>query len=511
MGAYPSAALQGLENSERQPTLIDQQARLVGLQGLLANQQQQQQLRPLQLQQQQAVTQEAQIAARKAAQGEKDTQAVTAAMASDDFDGSDPIKSAHLVIQNGGSGQAAQGLSQMIIANSLKYAEQAKNNAQTFEANTTARLKQQDMLSGHIKAVLGASDTDLPQAILDESKELDPQHAQAAQQMAQQLTAGQLSPSDARMKLKALANSLLADSQQAEDALKNAQAEKAKREALYGTGPQGDYIAAHLQAQNLQPTPQNIAKMQEQYNQETRIQPGVARMEILGNMREYPGSDPNTLQPTYQTPNQIKAAQAAGGTGIMPGSIATGAMNKTALIEDIRGGAEQVRQSINGLSDDEFSMKDRALIAGALKSRDPRSAVTQLIGGQFKGALSDKQQEYLINQANLVENAMAMRSVLGAGQGSEDLRQAIVNTIPGATTPNRKYAIQQLDTFEKTLSRLERGIPNVPLRPNTAGAAPSGGTPKVAKAPNGAVGIAPGSDGKNHYHDAKGNDLGVAP
>ena len=206
---------------------------------------------------------------------------MAALAASDDFDGSDPIKSAHLVIQNGGSGQAAQGLSQMIIANSLKYAEQAKNNAQTFEANTTARLKQQDMLSGHIKAVLGASDTDLPQAILDESKELDPQHAQAAQQMAQQLTAGQLSPSDARMKLKALANSLLADSQQAEDALKNAQAEKAKREALYGTGPQGDYIAAHLQAQNLQPTPQNIAKMQEQYNKETKIDPGVARMSIL--------------------------------------------------------------------------------------------------------------------------------------------------------------------------------------------------------------------------------------
>ena len=37
---------------------------------------------------------------------------------------------------------------------------------------------------------------------------------------------------------------------------------------------------------------------------------------------------------------------------------------------------------------------------------------------------------------------------------------------------------------------------------------PSGGAPAV---PQGATGKAPGSDGKMHYHDAAGHDLGVVP
>ena len=58
---------------------------------------------------------------------------------------------------------------------------------------------------------------------------------------------------------------------------------------------------------------------------------------------------------------------------------------------------------------------------------------------------------------------MAMRSVLGAGQGSEGLKNAIVATLPGPRTPTREYAAKQLDAFERALDRLSRSIPKVKL------------------------------------------------
>ena len=144
------------------------------------------------------------------------------------------------------------------------------------------------------------------------------------------------------------------------------------------------------------------------------------------------------------------------------------ALNKEALLSDIRGGTQQVRDSLTKMPD--FNMADKAKIALALRSRDPHGAVGALISGGALASMNPDQQDYLVNVTNLVENAMAMRSVLGAGQGSDDLRDAIKAVIPGPATPNKAYALKQLDVFEKTLGRLERGVPNVPLRGNAPGA-----------------------------------------
>ena len=94
---------------------------------------------------------------------------------------------------------------------------------------------------------------------------------------------------------------------------------------------------------------------------------------------------------------------------------------------------------------------------------DPASAIGAALRGGVLGNLSSEQQDYLINLSQLVENSMAMRSVLGAGQGSDDMRRAIRSTIPGPNTPSKDYALKQLDKFEAVLNRLERGIPQVPL------------------------------------------------
>lgn len=188
------------------------------------------------------------------------------------------------------------------------------------------------------------------------------------------------------------------------------------------------------------------------------------RVEGMNQSRQYPVID-------TQNNNQLVMVNASD-LNANPGRYAPAgqgaqALSKTALIEDIRGNVQAVRQSLQNMP--EFSPTMRAQIAVALKSRDPRSAISSLVGSEAAKTMTPQQQDYLINTALLTENAMAMRSVLGAGQGSEDLRSAITATIPGPTTPTKGYASKQLDAFEQVLDRLERGVPNVPLANGNGG------------------------------------------
>ena len=143
------------------------------------------------------------------------------------------------------------------------------------------------------------------------------------------------------------------------------------------------------------------------------------------------------------------------------------ALNRTALIEDIRGTISNVTVSLNDM--DDFTNKQKAQVALVMKQRSPTSAISKFLGGVWADTLSPVQQDYLIDLAQLIENAMAMRSVLGAGQGSDDLREAIKATIPGPSTPNKQYALKQLKKFEQVLNRLERGVLKVPLREKESG------------------------------------------
>jgi hypothetical protein len=180
----------------------------------------------------------------------------------------------------------------------------------------------------------------------------------------------------------------------------------------------------------------------------------------------------NGNSPAFLNAADINTANKQQPGRYMPAGPAAPALQKTALIEDIRGNVQAVRGNLQAMPD--FNGMDKAKIALALRSRDPRGSISALISGGAAGALNPAQQDYLVNTALLIENAMAMRSVLGAGQGSEDLRSAIQATIPGPTTPNREYALKQLGQFEKVLNRLERGVPKVQLR-NDVGAGQGGG------------------------------------
>lgn len=211
-------------------------------------------------------------------------------------------------------------------------------------------------------------------------------------------------------------------------------------------------------------------------------QAGILRIEALGGTREMPVIDTqngNSLQ--YLSATDINKANKEQPGRYIPTGPGTAALNKTALLEDIRGSISQTRQSLASIP--EFTAGDKVLIATAMRDRDPRSAISQLIGGVAGGHMTPQQQEYLINLAQLHEQALAMRSVLGAGQGSEDLRAAVLRTIPGPGTPNKAYAAKQLDAFEQTLNRLSRGVPKVPLRDQQL-AAPQ---PQANPNPNGYV------------------------
>lgn len=170
----------------------------------------------------------------------------------------------------------------------------------------------------------------------------------------------------------------------------------------------------------------------------------------------------NDNKPVYVTGKQLKDNP----DRYMPTATTAKALGQTALIEDIRGTVGDTRAAIKNLKT-EFTPEARAQMALVFKSRDPSSAWSQFWGGSWAKGLTPDQQDYLVKVQLLHENAMAMRSVLGAGQGSEDLRNAISATIPGASTPSKEFATKQLDSFEKVLNRLERGVPKVGLRKDT--------------------------------------------
>jgi hypothetical protein len=156
----------------------------------------------------------------------------------------------------------------------------------------------------------------------------------------------------------------------------------------------------------------------------------------------------------------------------IPSGEGSKALNKTALLEDIRGNVKNVTDDFDAMVKEGagFDAGARAQLAVALA--DPQSTAGQYIQS-FARNLTPSQQQYVIDLFQLRENAMAMRSVLGAGQGSEDLRRAIIQTLPGAGTPSVEFGKKQLARFQQVLDRLERGVPNVPLRTDIGGG-PSG-------------------------------------
>lgn len=170
----------------------------------------------------------------------------------------------------------------------------------------------------------------------------------------------------------------------------------------------------------------------------------------------------NGNAPSIMTVDQLNEANAKEPGRFIPAGVGEKALGRTALIEDIRGNINSVRDVLKNQKLPEFSPAQRAKLAVVLGGGE-KGAIDAMVTGEFMNSLSPEQQDYVIGLSQLVENAMAMRSVLGAGQGSEQLRDAIRRTIPTAANPNPQYSLKQLDAFEAVINRLEKGIPTVKL------------------------------------------------
>lgn len=187
------------------------------------------------------------------------------------------------------------------------------------------------------------------------------------------------------------------------------------------------------------------------------------RAETMKNMRLFSGID-SQGRPVFVTPEMNEENPGE----YMPGTLGEHAMSKGAAFADIDFNMQNVDEALKGLKNG-FDPASAAQIAFALRSSDPHSAVATFLTSRVGTALTPDQIDYVTALASLNENALALRSIQGLGQGSDELRAAITRMIPGAGTPSADYAARQMELLKGTVERAKQGIPksNVKQPPAT--------------------------------------------
>ncbi len=222
-------------------------------------------------------------------------------------------------------------------------------------------------------------------------------------------------------------------------------------------------------------TPEDAAfiKGYTQYVNQTKVQPGVLRVEAMGDTRMYPVIDKKTGNMVMASATDINRNPG----GYAPAGQGATAMGKEAVFQDLHYNIDTARKAIQGL--ESMDAGTRAALSYALRHTDPGSAIQTFLTGQVGTNLNPQQQEAVQALALLSENALSLRGVAGMGQGSDDLRAAIQATLPSGKSPSKGYALNQLKKFEDVVNRLETGNPTV--RTKQGGGATQGGGSGVVK------------------------------
>jgi hypothetical protein len=142
----------------------------------------------------------------------------------------------------------------------------------------------------------------------------------------------------------------------------------------------------------------------------------------------------------------------------IPASQGDKSMTRESVFSDIKMNSGMAREAINNLKKP-FSTEQRGQLAMALSSSDPAHAWDAFWHSSIADTLTPDQVDYVTSIASIQENAMALRSVQGLGQGSDELRSAIRKMVPSGETPNPQFGNRQLDIFDAIVSRLESGVP----------------------------------------------------
>lgn len=305
--------------------------------GQIRAQQQQLAEAPLRMQQLQQGVQEGQLGIQQKQQTLTDQQAKTAAMT--EWDGNDYNKLYPLIIKHGGSADAVMSLKSQVQEQQQKAATTFKDMADGGKAQVETIKMKGDQINGALAPLLDPTqvpDAQLPQALtstvqdLTQKGLLDPQHAQAAQQVLQSGN-----PAQIRQQIGLFGKGLLAQSQIAEQAQKDATTKKDTAEAAKAQADVDYYknnggapgVPLATQATNIyakpaaQRTPaENLfIKGYEKNNDVTRIQPAQVRIQGLMAMPQAV-VDPNDPSRTIFATKKDAIGQEAPSSGEAAGA-----------------------------------------------------------------------------------------------------------------------------------------------------------------------------------------------
>jgi len=182
---------------------------------------------------------------------------------------------------------------------------------------------------------------------------------------------------------------------------------------------------------------------------------GVQRMQVSVGGREQQVINKETGELEFRNPEEINRNPGL----YAPAGAGSRAMSKNAIFQDLHYNIGTARKAIQGLGT--MDATTRAQLALALGDTDPHSALQTWLRGEVAQAMTPQQQEAVQAIAQLSENAMAIRSLAGMGQGAMDMRDAIRHTIPSGKSPSTQYMQEQLNKFEQVVSRLEKGVPGM--------------------------------------------------
>jgi hypothetical protein len=238
------------------------------------------------------------------------------------------------------------------------------------------------------------------------------------------------------------------------------------------------------------------ASAQSQVNTDRRASIAAnVRAQAFAKTREYGVIDSDTGGLVMLSPEIINQSPGR----YAPASQAIQVKNRMAIFSELDYTSGQVNKSIAELPETGFDAKARAQIAGVLRDTDPRSALSAFLNSAIADTLSDSQVAYVTGLVSLQESAMSLRSLAGMGQGSDQLRAAIVRMLPGSGTPSKKYAQRQMELFTGEVNALRTSLPKLGTGGGKKTALSSSEPPRPSNVPPNYVFDANGPKGAGWY------------
>jgi hypothetical protein len=185
-------------------------------------------------------------------------------------------------------------------------------------------------------------------------------------------------------------------------------------------------------------------------------QGSAATIRIEGRIGAY--IDTQTGQAVSMNAEEFNAANRGAPGRYVQSTVAVPAMQRHATFAEIQNAIDQARSSIPTLGS--LDAGSRAELANALAD-ETGGRMTTFLNGAVQTTMSPAQRNAVIALKNLNESALALRSVQGLGQGSEQMRRAILATLPTGTSPDTAYMLDQLKTFERSVQKLHQGTPGL--------------------------------------------------